>query len=176
MKAHFGLLFLLFLLCNACGQSRSKAYADAREIDSIVRTRPDSHADWPEAEKRFIAFADAFPEHPDAPNYLHKAAQLFARSGKIKDAISLYAREAKMWGKNPKAAPAFFERAILEEDSLHQMKEAAKTYRDFLIHFPNHPLAEDARKMAERLEKGQTIDQYLDERIHQARSNDTIPS
>ncbi|MGQ9864261.1 MAG: tetratricopeptide repeat protein [Bacteroidia bacterium] len=158
--------FLLSLALLSC----THKIPEVEKIDKLEsqvedRSRFPSEADFLkkvlELTRAYEAFAQKYPNYPQSPEYLFKAAQNNASYFQDpKAAIAqLKLLEDRYRNRSPYAPQALFYRAFLYANSLEDTLNARKLYQEFLSLYPDHPLAKDAQAELQNL--GQTPEQIL---------------
>jgi tetratricopeptide (TPR) repeat protein len=106
----------------------------------------------------FRAFARNYPGHPLAPGYHMKAAAI-ARNipGKALMAIEQYMYVYKNYPEDTLAPQAEFLIGYTFDQALNDHERAIKAYGAFIEHWPDHPLAEQAKNLVAMLEKDEDI-------------------
>lgn len=87
----------------------------------------------------------AFPDNPNAPEYLYAAGKTAKISGNVVAAIQLWEETANQYPESPKAPEALYIVAFEKENTLMEFDEAKATYQKLIEKYPNHELAQNAK-------------------------------
>jgi len=90
-------------------------------------------------------FASKFPKDNLTPDYLYKAAGLANGFGRGKQAVELYETIIHTYPDYKKIPECYFMEAFVYENMLGSIFKAKELYTEFLVRFPEHNLADDAR-------------------------------
>ena len=112
------------------------------------------------AEEAFVA---KYPNHPDVPNLLIEAAEIYATYfGDVPKAVQLLRIvDLRFRQKSAYAPRALFYEAFLYENMLSDTATARERYEAFLRYYPDHELAQEARLSLQNL--GKSPEQLLRE-------------
>jgi tetratricopeptide (TPR) repeat protein len=95
----------------------------------------------------------AQPDLPDAPEYLHRAAETARTLRDIPKAISLYDWIIERYPNHQRGATSLFLKAFTYDNDLKNFEEARKYYEEFLQKYPNNEFVESAKFLLENLGK-----------------------
>jgi hypothetical protein len=162
-------LFFSLLLVAACAEKGAEStaeqprdetewLAELNGIDSTIALMDslDKKVGW-EAFAAFRNFARKNPNHPLAPTFKMKAADI-ARNipGKSLMAIEEYAEIYKNYPKDTLAPQAQFMVGFTFDQVLHDRDRATKAYNAFIDAWPEHQLAAQARELVAILQNETT--------------------
>lgn len=99
----------------------------------------------------YEAYANAFREDSITPYYLFKGADLSIGVKRYQDAVSFYERIYKYYQEFPKRSDALFMQAFVYDEHLKMKGKAADLYDLMIEKYPDHPLADDAASLKEKL-------------------------
>ena len=99
--------------------------------------------------QRFLYF---YPTHPDIPRARFNLATAAKRAGDYPFALACYTSLAKEYRGTSTAIKASFEQAEVFY-LMHNYPSARNHYTDFLAHYPDHPLAEEATRALVNIEQ-----------------------
>lgn len=115
-------------------------------------------------EKAYMDFAEAYPEAPETPEFIFRAAELNGNDlGRIGRSIQLYERIARDYPKSPNAATALFLAGYTYHNTLHDLIRAEKAFKDFIQRYPDHELVQAAEYELSTL--GKPVKEILDQLI-----------
>lgn len=107
----------------------------------------------------------AQPDLPNAPEYLHRAAETARTLRDIPKAISLYDWIINRYGDTPRGATALFLKAFTYDNDLKDFEKARTYYEEFLAKHPNNEFAESAKFLLENLGKSdEQLRQIIEEK------------
>lgn len=123
-----------------------------REAKGISKLEEEltAQAARPEPEKLnelmglYLNFVANHPTDSTAPQYLFKAVNLAMGMNNGQKAMELVDRTLNEYPKSEKLAETIFLKAYIYENLLSNLGLAQKTYRDFLLLYPDHELSDDA--------------------------------
>ncbi len=93
----------------------------------------------------------ANPNLPDAPEYLHRAAETARTLRSVDKAINLYDWIIDKYPTSKRAATSLFLKAFTLDNDLHQYEEAGEIYKIFLERYPNDEFTESAQFLLDNL-------------------------
>ena len=110
----------------------------------------------------------AQPTIPNAPEYLHRAAETARTLRDIPKAITLYDWIIEQYPNHPRGATSLFLKAFTFDNDLKDFENAKKYYDEFLKKYPNNEFAESAQFLLENLGKSEEeLGKMLEERSKQ---------
>ncbi len=95
----------------------------------------------------YLAFAKAHPLDSLASEYLFRAASVKRSLKDPKGSIALYDRIIRDYGWSPKIPDAYYLKAFIIDSDLGQKGEAKRAYEEMIRRYPDHPFAEDSKRM-----------------------------
>jgi tetratricopeptide (TPR) repeat protein len=95
----------------------------------------------------------ANPTLPNAPEFLHRAAETARTLRDVPMAIELYDWIIEKYPTNPRASTSLFLKAFTYDNDLNDFASAGKYYNEFLSKYPNNEYAESAKFLLENLGK-----------------------
>ncbi|MEO5906687.1 MAG: tetratricopeptide repeat protein [Saprospiraceae bacterium] len=93
------------------------------------------------------------PDLPDAPEYLHRAAETARTLRDIPKAITLYDWIIERYPTHPRGSTALFLKAFTFDNDLKDYENARKYYEEFLAQYPKSEFAESAQFLIDNLGK-----------------------
>ncbi len=97
----------------------------------------------------------AQPDLPDAPEYLHRAAETARTLRDIPKAITIYDWIIDRYPNHPRGATSLFLKAFTFDNDLKDFDNARKYYEEFLKKYPNNEFAESAKFLLENIGKSE---------------------
>lgn len=97
----------------------------------------------------------ANPWLPNAPEYLHHAAETARTLRSVYKAIELYDWIIDKYPTSKRAATSLFLKAFTLDNDLHQYEEAGEYYKVFLERYPNDEFTESAQFLLDNLGKSE---------------------
>lgn len=151
----YKILFILLGFQVACQKvpSEQKAWAMLEREASNERLQGEVSLKLAE---RHLKFSQDFPESPNTPKALLKAAQLFDANGLTKTAIEHYQEVVKRFPSSHEAAQAGFLIGFAYSNVLGDTVEARKAFEQFLKNYPESELVPSAR--LELMTMGKSLD------------------
>ena len=99
------------------------------------------------------AYALVYPNAPDAPNQLYKAAEIAKTIQTYPKLLSIYDWVIEKYPNFDKTPTMYFLKGFVLENDLKNDVEAKKVYEEFIVKFPNHELRDDIDFLLEHLGK-----------------------
>ncbi|MDO9255771.1 MAG: tetratricopeptide repeat protein [Bacteroidales bacterium] len=90
-------------------------------------------------------FSSKYPDDSLSPEYLYKAAGLAAGFNRGAQAIDIYESLIQTYPHYKKIPECYFMAAFTYENTLGNIGKAKVFYTKFLVKYPDHELADDAR-------------------------------
>ena len=97
----------------------------------------------------------AQPDLPNAPEYLHRAAETARTLRDIPKAITLYDWIIEQYPNHPRGATSLFLKAFTFDNDLKDFENARIYYEEFLKKYPNNEFEESAKFLLENLGKSE---------------------
>ncbi len=92
---------------------------------------------------------------PNAPEYLHRAAETARTLREIPKAIELYDWIIDQYPTHARASTSLFLKAFTYDNDLKNYEQAGKFYHEFLAKYPNDEFAESAKFLLDNLGKSE---------------------
>lgn len=99
------------------------------------------------------AYALVYPNAPDAPNQLYKAAEIAKTIQTFPKLLSIYDWVIEKYPNYDKTPTMYFLKGFVLENDLKNDAEAKKVYEQFIAKFPKHELRDDIDFLLEHLGK-----------------------
>lgn len=99
------------------------------------------------------AYALVYPNAPDAPSQLYKAAEIAKTIQTLPKLLSIYDWVIERYPNYEKTPTMYFLKGFVLENDLKNDVEAKKVYEEFIAKFPNHELRDDIDFLLEHLGK-----------------------
>ncbi len=118
------------------------------------------------------AYALAYPETANAPEYLFKSAEVAKSLRTFPKSLSLYDWILDKYPNYEKAPTALFLKGFIIENNLGDDKKAREIYDSFLAKYPQHDLADDVVFLIENIGKtDEEILQMIEEKRKQKQAS-----
>lgn len=101
----------------------------------------------------YVQFADKYPEEPNSPDYLFKAADISMNLNRPTKTIQIYDKIMSRYPDYSKTPTALFLKAFVLEDQMQSYDEAKVNYELFLEKYPDSEFADDAEMSLKNLGK-----------------------
>lgn len=158
-RHYFYMLIIMFFIVG-CG-------AKQKSLDEISNLEKEMLNDSVSFNKErsekilqlYTEFANEYPEHEKSSEYLFKAAEVANSLMISNEAIRLYNDFYQKYPDNSKAPICLFIQAFIYETQLNELNVAKEYYQNFLIKYPDHELAKDAKFSLENL--GKSVEDLL---------------
>lgn len=143
-------IFLLFFGISACNKVSSREDIDsieklAAEINEAEKAEnfkvwsPDFLKKVKSLRDSYVSFADKYPDAPESPEYLYRAALLCQNElEELKPAVDLYYRIISKYPDHSSAADALFMTGWVYNNMLNDVPAAEKAYKTFIEKYPDH--------------------------------------
>ncbi len=99
------------------------------------------------------AYALGFPNAPDAPSYLFRAAEIAKSIQTYPKLMSLYDWIINKYPNYEKTPTTFFLKGFVLENDLKNNEKAEEVYNEFLKKYPKHDLVDDVQFLLENINK-----------------------
>ncbi len=159
-KIYFILIatIVIFVSCNTKTTNLSQKEKDRLELqslDSILYAVTDSfNADLAKkAMIKYADFAENYPKDSLSVNYLFKSAQLAQTLNLGSQTIIYLDKIIKNYPDFKKISTCYFLKGFVYDNILHDIKNAKKSYEEFIAKFPNDDFVDDAGALLENLGK-----------------------
>jgi len=101
----------------------------------------------------YTEFVDEFPQDQRSPEYLFKAADVSINVFHSQQTILLFNRVLNEYPEDKRAPQALFLKAFTFDNYLHEYDSAKIYYEEFLVKYPQHSFANDAKISIKNLGK-----------------------
>ena len=143
---------------------REKMTIDPSEVDGYIQTLATKIFEDPDemglnraASMQYVdacqAYALAFPNKDQSPEYLYKAAEVAKSIRSVSKSLSLYDWILKSYPDHERAATSLFIKGFILENELKNQVMAKEVYNSFIEKYPDHQLADDVKFLIENLGK-----------------------
>lgn len=143
-------VFFIIIIFSAslfsCSSSRDKMSGEISKMESEVKTsqKVDSIA-FTELLSAYQNFGSKYPGDSLTPEFLFKAASIAVGLDRGTQAIDLYKSIIDTYPDFRKIPECYFMEAFTYENTLGNIGNANELYNEFLVKYPDHELADDAR-------------------------------
>lgn len=168
-----GLLLLLLLSCGSPDESApdaaAGALADIEALESDFARLMQEHPNHPEYQPkaRYLAeeyrmFAEQWPQHPQAPEMLFRAANLQADAlGRYGIAVNLFRQLAERWPDAEQAPRAQFLVGYTYHHEMDDTPAARKAYEAFISRYPESELRPAVEDELAFMQAGKDIEDII---------------
>lgn len=152
MKKYTLILCCFAFLLTACQNEKTKIQSAIDEVSQIMKD--ESYPSKENMEKVIGLYDEFITKYPDAEEtltYMELKAKYLSANNQQEEAIEAYEQLILTYPEDPRAAEALFMQAFILENYLMDKTKAKDKYSDFLKHYPEHELADDAQFSIENL-------------------------
>lgn len=139
--------FCLIFLFSACKNEQEKKYEQVLTIEKSLSSERNAAND--SIALVFIRIADeyvkSYKSDPRSSEILFKTGQVLNGLGNYPVSIRKFQEVFLLFPNSAKASESMFICGFINENNLHNYKEAEYYYRKFIKQYPQHPLAKDAK-------------------------------
>jgi outer membrane protein assembly factor BamD (BamD/ComL family) len=158
MNFKFLSILLIFssLLLTSCGDNRDESIKKIKELESKLMKDSTKAKDEVSAYNLQVAysqFQENFPEDPEAPEYLFKAADLSISLSWGESAIAILDEFLQFYPNHKRAAEALFYKGYVYDNQINDDVKAGEFYRAFLKKYPNNAFAPSVEASIKNLGK-----------------------
>jgi outer membrane protein assembly factor BamD (BamD/ComL family) len=154
-------LYPIISICLAmslfsCSPNREETIKKIKELESKLMKDSTMAKDEVSAYNLQVAYSDfqeRFPEDPEAPEYLFKAANLSINLSWGESAILLLDKLLTDYPNNKHAAEALFYKGYVYDNQINDDVKAGQFYRDFLKKYPNNAFSPSVEASIKNLGK-----------------------
>jgi outer membrane protein assembly factor BamD (BamD/ComL family) len=150
-------LFISFsILMASCGDSRDESIKKIKELETKLMKDSTKAKDEVSAYNLQVAYSDfqeRFPEDPDAPEYLFKAADLSISLSWGESAIKILDKFLSVYPDHKRAAEALFYKGFVYDNQINDDVKAGEFYRAFLKKYPDNAFAPSVEASIKNLGK-----------------------
>lgn len=154
MKRSFFLLlcvFFVFAACQDLGQTKQdQLWQEISSLEKKLLESKDAVKDKDTALQlieKTQQFAREYPQDTLTPTLLFKAGDVAKGAKEFGKAVLLWGKVWRNYKDHPKAPMALFLQGYTFDAELHDAKMAAKYYNQFLLQYPHHEWAPQARQL-----------------------------
>lgn len=151
-----GFLLIMSILLISCGNNRDESVAKIKELETKLLDPSGNPKDEVSAYNLQVAyddFAEKFPEDPDAPEYLFKAANISINLSWGESAAKILNKFLEKFPNHQRSAEALFFLGFVYDNQLNDDTKAGEYYNQFLKKYPGHTFAKDAEASIRNLGK-----------------------
>ena len=155
-KFTIGFLFVLSMFVISCGGSKDEAVNKITELEKKLldpNGNPINEVSAYNLQVEYDDFAMNFPEEPEAPEYLFKAANISINLGWGESAVKILEKFLEKFTENAKAPEALFFLGFVYDNQINDDAKAGDYYKQFLKKYPAHTFAKDAEASIKNLGK-----------------------
>ncbi len=109
----------------------------------------------------YILFGESYPDAAESANLLFKAAEVSLGMNQAPRALALYQKVYTNYAEFEKRPFALFLQGFIYENNLGRLDDAQLIYEKFLVEYPEHPMADDAKYSLDNL--GKSPDELIKE-------------
>jgi tetratricopeptide (TPR) repeat protein len=109
----------------------------------------------------YVKYADAYPDDSESAGYVFKAAEISLGLNQGTTALALYSKVYTDYPNFEKRPYSLFLQAFVFENNLGKLEEAKAIYEQFIVDYPDHPMADDAQYSLDNL--GKSPDELIKE-------------
>jgi outer membrane protein assembly factor BamD (BamD/ComL family) len=156
----FRLLSLIFvvltIIVSSCGNSREESIKKIKDLETKLMKDSTKAKDEVSAYNLQVAYSDfqeRFPEDPDAPEYLFKAADLSISLSWGESAIAILDKFLDVYPNHKRAAEALFYKGYVYDNQINDDVKAGEFYRTFLKKYPTNAFAPSVEASIKNLGK-----------------------
>lgn len=150
---YFYLLSIAIVAIISCKPSKEKKIEKISVLEKELLSDK-VNIDTSKAEELILLYkdyADNFKSDSLSPEFLLKAADISMNLSKGQQAIDLLDKILTDFKQYYKTPDCLFLKAYILENQLNDLKNAEKTYKEFLEKYPNHAFAISAKSAIENL-------------------------
>ncbi len=175
-RTHLLFLLLPLIALLSCGDSDRMADEDksqdklAEEImalEDLLKKQMDNPTLDTASAVTFIekteVYASKFEQDSLTPKFLFSAAAVARGIGEYEEAVQLWAQVEEGHLGYEKQPESIFFQAFTYDNDLQDMPKAIEKYEKFLIQYPKHPIAKDARMLLKVAQSGKSPNQVVKE-------------
>jgi TolA-binding protein len=138
------LLIFSSLLVTSCGKNRDESIKKIKELETKLMKDSTKAKDEVSAYNLQVAysqFQENFPDDPEAPEYLFKAADLSISLSWGESAIAILDKFLEVYPNHKRAAEALFYKGYVYDNQINDDVKAGEFYRAFLKKYPTNAFA-----------------------------------
>jgi outer membrane protein assembly factor BamD (BamD/ComL family) len=157
---NFKLLSILLISFSVffagCGDSRDESIKKIKELETKLMKDSTNAKDEVSAYNLQVAysqFQENFPDDPEAPEYLFKAADLSISLSWGESAIAILDEFLQFYPNHKRAAEALFYKGFVYDNQINDDVKAGEFYRAFLKKYPDNAFAPSVQASLKNLGK-----------------------
>lgn len=146
------LLLALSLLLFSCESEQEKIVNEITEVTEAMKQESfPSSENMDKIVELYDSYIKKFPDAEETYTYMELKAKYLAANNKYNEAIEVYQTLVEKYPDDKRGADALFMQAFILENYVLDKTKAKEIYSDFLKHYPNHELADDAQFSLENM-------------------------
>jgi outer membrane protein assembly factor BamD (BamD/ComL family) len=152
----FAAAMLAALLMVSCSSSPKKLQVEIKTLEDSLFADATKMIDREMAQDlidKYIEFADAFPNDPEAPATLFKAGDMAMNLNMPQKAIDIFDRIMTNYPDYEKTPQCLFLKGYVYENDFRDLPRAKEIYEEFLQKYPDDEFADDAAISIQNLGK-----------------------
>jgi len=174
MKKNIIITVLSVIILISCTDKKNNDLQKIKDLE--IKLVSDSSAipnfqQSKELANYFTSFAKDYPKDSNSVVFLFKAASINMNIGQASLAIELYDKIINDYPNFDKVSDCMFLKAFIYDDKLKDLVKAEVAYKEFLVKYPNHDFAKDAKVCLNNL--GKTPEQLIKE-FEAIQKNDSL--
>ena len=149
---NLSLIIGVIVLFTACSGSQEKQQEKISLLEKELAK--DAKPDAGKAGKLidlYSAYVKAYPQDTICPEYLFRAANYSAGINNAKGGIDFLKQIDSLYPQSKRAGEAAFMQGFFYENYLNDLQNAGESYKQFIVKFPDHYMADDAAQMLKYL-------------------------
>jgi len=149
------LIFFSVLLVG-CGDNRDESIKKIKDLETKLMKDSTKARDEVSAYNLQVAysqFQEKFPEDPEAPEYLFKAADLSISLSWGESAIAILDKFLEVYPNHKRASEALFYKGYVYDNQINDDVKAGEFYRAFLQKYPQNAFAPSVEASIKNLGK-----------------------
>jgi hypothetical protein len=149
------LLLTATFFIAACQNEKDKEYSEIKSMEKILMESKERVNDSVALLlfDKYNMYAEKYKDDKNTPEFLFKSAELANAIGISERAVKIYRRLNTQYPEFDKAPESLFLCGFITENQLGDAVTAKIYYDEFLVKYPNHPLAKDVKASLEYLGK-----------------------
>lgn len=142
----------IVVLFTACSDSQTKQQEKISilEKELLKDAKPDTEKAG-ELIDLYSAYVNAYPQDTICSEYLFRAANYSAGINNAKGGIVFLKQLDSLYPQSRRAGEAAFMQGFFYENYLNDLQNAGESYKQFILQYPDHYMADDAAQMLKYL-------------------------
>ncbi len=148
------LLAVLFMV--SCSSSHDRLQGEIKALEDSLFADATKMIDRKMAQElieKYVEFADAYPQDPEAPATLFKAGDMAMNLNMPQKAIDIFDRIMGTYPDYEKTPQCLFLKGYVYENDFRDLPRAKEIYEEFLQKYPDDDFADDAAISIQNLGK-----------------------